>query len=82
MSEKFEARDMTGGLFKNGKKKRGSEQPDYTGYVMVGGGRLQLAGWKKTSKAGGAISQLEAGGGRVGRGGRSGRRRRTLRSHR
>lgn len=52
MSEKFEARDMTGGLFKNGKKKRGSEQPDYTGYVMVGGGRLQLAGWKKTSKAG------------------------------
>jgi uncharacterized protein (DUF736 family) len=52
MSEKFEARDMTGGLFKNGKKKRGSEQPDYTGYVMVGGGRLQHAGWKKTSKAG------------------------------
>ncbi len=59
MADKFEPKDMSGGLFKNGKKLRGGEQPDYTGYVIVGGARLQIAGWKKTSKAGDAYISLK-----------------------
>lgn len=52
MNRPFEPKDMSGVLFKNTKKKTGSKQPDYTGYLTVGGGRFQAAGWKKPSKSG------------------------------
>jgi uncharacterized protein (DUF736 family) len=59
MTEKFQAKDMTGGLFRNQDKEEGSDQPDYTGYVMIDGVRHRLAGWKKTSKAGSTFLSLK-----------------------
>lgn len=48
----FEAKPNTGALFANQQKQDGSRRPDYRGYLLLGEMRVQLAGWKRKSKAG------------------------------
>ena len=55
----FEAKPNTGGLFANEQKQVGDRQPDYRGYLMVGDTRVQLAGWKRQSKAGAPYVSLQ-----------------------
>jgi|TARA_R100001530_G_C4320695_1_gene155654 uncharacterized protein (DUF736 family) len=47
----FEPKDKTGALFVNDNKKE-SKHPDYTGYVIWEGERINVAGWKSKSKDG------------------------------
>jgi uncharacterized protein (DUF736 family) len=56
----FEAKPNTGALFANEQKQSGSRQPDYRGYLLVGDARVQLAGWKRKSKAGAAYVSIKA----------------------
>ena len=55
----FEARVNSGALFANVQKQDGSRQPDYRGYLLVGEVRVQLAGWKRTSKSGGSYVSIQ-----------------------
>ena len=55
----FEAKPNSGAMFPNQKKQDGSRQPDYRGYLLVGDNRVQLAGWKRKSKAGAAYLSLQ-----------------------
>lgn len=55
----FEAKTNSGALFPNPKKQDGSRQPDYRGYLLVGDNRVQLAGWKRKSKAGAAYVSIQ-----------------------
>ena len=48
----FEKRDNSGVLFKNEKKKEGSNQPDYTGNSRVDGVDKDISAWVKVSKNG------------------------------
>lgn len=47
MSE-YTMQDMTFTLFKNEKKEAGSNQPDYTGKVMINGVEMRTAAWIKS----------------------------------
>jgi hypothetical protein len=50
-------KDNSGVLFKNTKKSEGSSnQPDYTGDVLIAGTRYRLAGWIKESARGKFLS--------------------------
>jgi uncharacterized protein (DUF736 family) len=51
----FKPKDNTGCLFPN-KKKATDKHPDFTGYVIVNGERVQLAGWKKSGDKGTFLS--------------------------
>ena len=42
--------EMRGALFRNDDKQEGDKRPDYKGYVIVGGNRLELAAWLRTSQ--------------------------------
>jgi len=55
----FEAKPNSGALFANQQKQDGSQQPDYRGYLIVGDTRVQLAGWKRKSRAGVAYVSLQ-----------------------
>jgi uncharacterized protein (DUF736 family) len=48
----FETKDGQGALFNNQEKVVGSKQPDLRGYLQLGDEKIQIAGWKKKSKAG------------------------------
>jgi uncharacterized protein (DUF736 family) len=48
----YEREEGQGALFVNDKKEVGSNQPDYTGVVKVGGREQRIAGWKRESKGG------------------------------
>lgn len=58
-SSNFEAKANNGALFGNQQKQDGSRQPDYRGYLLVGDTRVQLAGWKRKSKAGAAYISIQ-----------------------
>lgn len=51
MGRTFEPREGDGALFVN-ERKEAEQQPDYTGTLFLGGQHYQIAGWKKSSKAG------------------------------
>jgi hypothetical protein len=55
--KKFEVKPMTGSLFVNDKKK-GENDPDFTGSVNVDGVEYRLSGWKKTAKTGAKFLSL------------------------
>lgn len=56
----YEAKPNTGALFANQQKEAGSRQPDYRGYLIVGDARrVQLAGWKRKSKAGATYVSIQ-----------------------
>ncbi len=42
----------SGALFKNTHKEAGSNQPDYTGRLIVNGTEMRLAAWLKESQSG------------------------------
>jgi uncharacterized protein (DUF736 family) len=48
----YEREEGQGALFVNDKKEAGSQQPDYTGVVKVGGKEQRIAGWKRESQSG------------------------------
>ena len=48
----YDDKDNTGVLFVNNKKVEGSNQPDFTGNVVIGGKKYSLSAWKKTSGSG------------------------------
>ena len=54
----FTQKPMTGALWRNKHKPAdaplGTGKPDYTGNVLIGGVKYELAGWVKEPKAGGA----------------------------
>lgn len=49
-------KEKTGVLFRNKKKKEGSQQPDYTGKVTFDGQEMQMAAWIKDGKTGKYLS--------------------------
>lgn len=55
----FEAKPNSGALFANQQKAVGTRQPDYRGYLIIGDTRVQLAGWKRKSKAGAAYVSIQ-----------------------
>lgn len=44
-------KDMSGSLFKNGKKEK-ETHPDYKGEVMINGEKLSISAWLKEGKSG------------------------------
>jgi uncharacterized protein (DUF736 family) len=48
----MEQKENSGALFRNENKVEGSNQPDYTGNVIINGERKRLAAWIKESQAG------------------------------
>lgn len=48
---KFEHKDNTGSLFKNGYKTK-DNHPDFTGTCKINGVDYKMAGWTKTTKSG------------------------------
>ena len=55
----YEVKEGQGALFINDKKETGTNQPDLRGYLQLAGERVQLAGWKKKSKAGQTYTSLQ-----------------------
>ena len=55
----MENQDNSGALFRNDKKVQGSNQPDYTGYLIIDGERKRLAAWIKESKAGNKFMSIQ-----------------------
>ncbi len=53
----FKPRDNSGTLFVN-RKKETEKQPDYTGYIMYNGEKIQLSGWKKRGERGSTYLSL------------------------
>jgi len=55
----FEAREGQGALFPNDKK--GNDRaPDFKGYILWKGERIQVAGWKKDTRDGSKFLSLKA----------------------
>lgn len=52
MAKKYEAKDMSGTLFKNSNKKT-DRHPSLTGKALIDGTEYRISAWKNTPKDGG-----------------------------
>jgi len=57
MAANIQEKDFTGVLFPE-KNKKGEASPDVSGTIRVEGKQYRIAGWKKTSRNGGAFYSL------------------------
>ena len=55
----MEQQNNSGALFRNDKKVQGSNQPDYTGNIIIDGERKRLAAWIKESKSGNKFMSIQ-----------------------
>ena len=53
----YEQKDLTGAIFKNGRKEKPS-QPDYTGNALIAGVEYWASGWEKQDKNGNTYYSL------------------------